>query len=114
MILKYPGSKANYLPVLSPSLNGLVDGEIVFVYVSVGAGSILLHVTENHPHLPLVGNDLEPLAADFWQVLPDPDQTDAPCDRLQWQLALGRGRCRGADPRTEDEKNSGRSDGLRE
>ena len=83
MVLRYPGSKAKYLNLLSPYLDWLVDGETVFVDVCVGAGSVLLHVARTYPHLRLVVNDLDSLIADFWRAVADKEMVRDLCEKLK-------------------------------
>jgi DNA adenine methylase len=63
-------------------LDWLVEGEAVFLDVCVGAGSVLLHIAERHPHVRLVANDLEPLIADFWRAVADPLLVEDLCAQL--------------------------------
>jgi DNA adenine methylase len=69
MILRFPGSKTQLLPLLRPHLDRLVDSRDSFHDVFLGSGSVLLDIARRHPNLKLSANDADAGLIAFWRIV---------------------------------------------
>ena len=89
MIFRFPGSKAKFLPALTPFLDVLVQGQKSFHDVFVGGGSVALFVAQQHPQIEIHLNDLDADLSAFWRVVAGSNVDDL-CDRLRLRPTLDR------------------------
>lgn len=62
---RYPGAKNKFLSYLTPYINNKKP----FADLFVGGGSVLLHIAENNPSLPLMANDKDENIYSFWKLV---------------------------------------------
>jgi len=80
-LLRFPGSKAKLLIRLTPFLDHLLDGRMIFHDVFTGGGAVALLVAERYPRVEMRLNDLDPDLSAFWGVVAE-EEVEALCDRL--------------------------------
>jgi DNA adenine methylase len=86
-ILRFPGSKAQFIRQLSPWLDALLRGRKSFHDVFCGGGTVALMIAERFPRLELHLNDLDPDLSAFWRVVAG-NEVEGLCDRLDIRPTL--------------------------
>jgi DNA adenine methylase len=69
MILRFPGGKAQFLPLLRPYIDRLLDGRDSFYEPFVGSGAVLLDIARRYPTLKLYANDADAGLIAFWRIV---------------------------------------------